>query len=70
MAVSARFENLASWFAASVLVTAGVIYALKLEDDRPDGWCCVLAWSHAPARARIRIDSAGLLRGRYRDIQS
>ena len=35
MAVSARIENLASWFAASVLVTAGVIYALKLEDDRP-----------------------------------
>ena len=34
MAVSARIENLASWFAASVLVTAGVIYALKLEDDR------------------------------------
>jgi membrane protein len=32
--VSARFENLASWFAASVLVAAGVIYALKLEDDR------------------------------------
>ena len=32
--MSARFENLASWFAASVLVAAGVIYALKLEDDR------------------------------------
>jgi membrane protein len=32
--VSARFENLASWFAASVLVAAGVIYPLKLEDDR------------------------------------
>jgi membrane protein len=39
MTVSARLENLASWFAASVLVAAGVIYALKLEDDRtkPDG---------------------------------
>jgi membrane protein len=35
MAVSARLENLASWFAASVLVTAGVIYALKEENDRP-----------------------------------
>jgi membrane protein len=35
MAVSARFENLASWLAASVLVTAGVIYALKHENDRP-----------------------------------
>jgi membrane protein len=34
MTVSARLENLASWFAASVLVAAGVIYALKLEDDR------------------------------------
>jgi membrane protein len=33
MAVSARIENLASWFAASVLVAAGVIYALKLDDD-------------------------------------
>jgi membrane protein len=39
MTVSARLENLASWFAASVLVAAGVIYVLKLEDDRtkPDG---------------------------------
>jgi membrane protein len=35
MTVSARLENLASWFAASVLVTAGVIYALKLDDERP-----------------------------------
>jgi membrane protein len=35
MAVNDRLENLASWFAASVLVAAGVIYALKLEDDRP-----------------------------------
>jgi membrane protein len=35
MALNARLENLASWFAASVLVTAGVIYALKLQDDRP-----------------------------------
>jgi membrane protein len=34
MTVSARLETLASWFAASVLVAAGVIYALKLEDDR------------------------------------
>jgi hypothetical protein len=35
MGVSDRLENLVSWFAASVLVAAGVIYALKLEDDRP-----------------------------------
>jgi membrane protein len=35
MAVSARLENLASWVAASVLVTAGVIYPLKHENDRP-----------------------------------
>jgi membrane protein len=35
MTVSARLENLASWFAASVLVAAGVIYALKLGDERP-----------------------------------
>jgi membrane protein len=29
-----RLDNLVSWFAASVMVTAGVIYALKLQDDR------------------------------------
>jgi membrane protein len=30
-----RLENLASWFAASMLVTAGVIYALKLQAEEP-----------------------------------
>jgi membrane protein len=34
MAGNPRVENIVSWFAASVLVTAGVIYALKLKDDR------------------------------------
>jgi len=29
-----RLDDLISWFAASVLVTAGVIYALKLNEDR------------------------------------
>ena len=29
-----RLDNLVSWFAASVMVTAGVIYALKLQHDR------------------------------------
>jgi membrane protein len=29
-----RLDDLISWFAASVVVTAGVIYALKLRDDR------------------------------------
>jgi membrane protein len=29
-----RLENLVTWFAASVLVTAGVIYSLKLQEDR------------------------------------
>src|SRR5262245_43204803 len=29
-----RFDNLVSWFAASVLVTAGVIYALERGSDR------------------------------------
>jgi membrane protein len=28
-----RLDNLISWFAASVMVTAGLIYALKLQDD-------------------------------------
>lgn len=30
----AHLENLVSWFTASVLVTVGVIYALKIRDDR------------------------------------
>jgi membrane protein len=29
-----RLDNLVSWFAASVMVTAGVLYALKLHDER------------------------------------
>src|SRR6266851_6022353 len=29
-----RLDNLISWFAASVVVTAGVIFALKHEDDQ------------------------------------
>jgi membrane protein len=32
--VNSRLEDLVSWFAASVLVTAGVIYTLKLRDGR------------------------------------
>ncbi|HEY7666095.1 MAG TPA: YihY/virulence factor BrkB family protein [Xanthobacteraceae bacterium] len=34
MAGNPRLENLVSWFAASVLVAAGVIYVLKPGDDR------------------------------------
>ena len=30
--VNSRLDDLMSWFAASVLVTAGVIYTLKLRD--------------------------------------
>jgi membrane protein len=29
-----RLDNLVSWFAASVMVTAGIIYGLKVQDDR------------------------------------
>ena len=29
-----RLDNLISWFAASVMVTAGIIYGLKRHDDR------------------------------------
>jgi membrane protein len=29
-----RLDNIISWFAASVMVAAGVVYALKLQDDR------------------------------------
>jgi membrane protein len=32
-----RLESLASWFAASVLVTAGVIYAINLQESRARG---------------------------------
>jgi membrane protein len=32
--VSPRLDDLIAWFAASVLVTVGVVYALKLQDDR------------------------------------
>jgi hypothetical protein len=31
---NSRLDNLISWFAASVMVTAGVIYVLKLQEDR------------------------------------
>jgi hypothetical protein len=31
---NSRVDNLISWFAASVMVTAGVIYVLKLQEDR------------------------------------
>ncbi len=30
-----RYENMAAWFAAAMLVASAVIYALKLGDDRP-----------------------------------
>jgi membrane protein len=37
---SSRTENVVAWFAASVLVTAGVVYMLKLEhEERPDALC-------------------------------
>src|SRR6266511_3256103 len=31
---NSRLDNLISWFAASIVVTAGVIYGLKLQEDR------------------------------------
>jgi hypothetical protein len=31
---NSRLDNLISWFAASIIVTAGVIYSLKLQEDR------------------------------------
>jgi hypothetical protein len=31
---NSRLDNLVSWFAASVLVAAGVIYGLKFQNDR------------------------------------
>jgi membrane protein len=33
-APDSRIDNIISWFAASVMVAAGVVYALKLQDDR------------------------------------
>jgi membrane protein len=35
-AQNSRLENLVSWFAASVLVTAAVIYALNFRGERPE----------------------------------
>jgi hypothetical protein len=32
-----RLDDFFFWFAASVLVTAGIIYGLKLQDDRHQG---------------------------------
>src|SRR5947209_5705615 len=32
--LAARLENLLTWFGASVLITAGLIYAVKQDDDR------------------------------------
>src|SRR6266487_2892537 len=31
---NSRLDNLISWFAASIIVTSGVIYGLKLQEDR------------------------------------
>ena len=31
---NSRIDNLISWFAASVMVTAGVIYVLRLQEQR------------------------------------
>ena len=64
IAVSARIENLASWFAASVLVAAGVIYALKLEDDRPRSNSVRL-----PPRATPAIAEASFLDGPHCDCK-
>src|SRR5262249_6580870 len=46
---NSRLDNLISWLAASVIVTAGVIYSLKLQEDRgkPRGRIgCALAGCH------------------------
>ena len=34
--MNSRLDNLISWFAASIVVTAGVIFALRRQEDRPD----------------------------------
>jgi hypothetical protein len=33
---AARLENLISWFAASLMVTAGAVYAINLQNSRID----------------------------------
>src|SRR5262249_58709305 len=46
---NSRLDNVISWLAASVIVTAGVIYSLKLQEDRgkPRGRIgCALAGCH------------------------
>jgi membrane protein len=74
MAVSARLENLASWFAASVLVAAGVIYALKLEDDRPKSYPIMVPPRATPAQEppilqRRRATELGRGRHAYRPLR-
>jgi hypothetical protein len=58
---NSRLDNLISWLAASVIVTAGVIYGLKLQEDRgkpkPE---------RALARATPAQDLAGTSRSRTR----
>src|SRR6266481_3088822 len=55
---NSRLDNLISWFAASVIVTAGVIYGLKLQEDRG---------KPKPERARACAvaDSLGRLEGHF-----
>jgi membrane protein len=68
---NSRIENLVSWFAASVMTAAAVIYALKLDQDRvkpipgfsnptPAQEPLALQQARAPERGRGRRATAPL----------
>jgi membrane protein len=62
-----RIDNLVSWFAASVMVTAGVIYALKLREDRRQPEPAYVPLRPRPAQEPLALQQARAVeRGRGR----
>jgi membrane protein len=69
MALQDRVENLVSWFAASVLTAAAVIYAIKRDDDRRKAEAAF--GSENPAAEPLSLqESRARERGRGRDAQT
>jgi len=54
-AQNSRLESLVSWFVASVLVTAAVIYALNFRDERPGPRPHRVPTSATPAREPLTV---------------
>jgi membrane protein len=62
-----RIDNLVSWFAASVMVTTGVIYALKLREDRRQPEPAYVPLRPRPAQEPLALQQARAVeRGRGR----